>query len=208
MPRWLLLMLLGVLIGAGGVIFVQQRYLPPRLSASESTQLRETADRAEAERARLSREAAESAKRLDAALAESKGMATELSASKEAADRLRGDVSSLVASLPPDPRGSPIAVRAARFEVTGDSLVYDVVLSRDGAKGRPVPGVLQFVVAGASGRSDDTVSSKPIAVSVGIYDSVRGSLPLPQGFKPRQTTINVLDKPGGKLLGMRVMYVK
>jgi len=36
---------------------------------------------------------------------------------------------------------------------------------------------------------------------------VRGSLPLPQGFRPQQTTIQVLDRVGGKLLGMRVIYV-
>jgi len=32
-------------------------------------------------------------------------------------------------------------------------------------------------------------------------------VPLPQGFRPQQATVQVLDKPGGKLLGMRVMYV-
>jgi hypothetical protein len=30
---------------------------------------------------------------------------------------------------------------------------------------------------------------------------------LPQGFKPRRTTIHVLDKVGGKIMGMRVMNV-
>jgi hypothetical protein len=37
---------------------------------------------------------------------------------------------------------------------------------------------------------------------------VRGSLALPDGFRPRQTTVQVLDRPGGKLLGMRVILVK
>jgi hypothetical protein len=36
---------------------------------------------------------------------------------------------------------------------------------------------------------------------------VRGSVPLPQGFKPRQTTIHVLDKVGGKLMGLRVINI-
>jgi hypothetical protein len=30
---------------------------------------------------------------------------------------------------------------------------------------------------------------------------------LPQGFRPQRTTVQVLDRVGGKLLGMRVMYV-
>jgi hypothetical protein len=36
---------------------------------------------------------------------------------------------------------------------------------------------------------------------------LRGSLPLPDAFVPRQTTIQVLDRVGGKVLGMRVMLV-
>ena len=47
--------------------------------------------------------------------------------------RLRQDIASLVASLPPDPRKAPVAVRAARFEVQGATLAYDVVLSRERA---------------------------------------------------------------------------
>jgi hypothetical protein len=51
------------------------------------------------------------------------------------------------------------------------------------------------------------VKPAPVPVSVGLYDSVRGTLPLPKGFKPRRTTIHVLDKPGGKLVAMRVINV-
>ena len=50
-------------------------------------------------------------------------------------------------------------------------------------------------------------NSPPLPVSVGRYDTVRGSLPLPPGFKPRRATIHVLDKIGGKLMGMRVVNV-
>jgi hypothetical protein len=115
----------------------------------------------------------------------------------------------LTASLPPDPRGGAVAVRAARFEVDGGALVYDVVLSRDRAGGKPFEGVLQFVVAGAPlDGPERTVKLDPVPISVGRYESVRGSVPLPDGFKPRQTTVQVLDRPGGRLSGMRVLYVK
>ena len=48
----------------------------------------------------------------------------------------------------------------------------------------------------------------PVDVSVGSYQNLRGNLPLPAGFKPRQATVQVLDRPDGKRLGMRVMNVK
>ncbi len=81
------------------------------------------------------------------------------------------------------------------------------MLTRERAGANPFSGVMQLVVAGGSGRAGDTVALSPVPVSVGLYDTVRGSLPLPKGFKPRQTTIQVLDKVGGKLMGLRVINV-
>lgn len=206
-PRWLLLMLLGIGFGAGGVLYVQQKYLPPRLTAEASAQLRQSYERADAERQRLQAELTASSARLRSTLEENRRLASEGGARGETVQRLREDIASLVVSLPPDPRKAPVAVRAARFEVQGDSLAYDVVLSRERPGANPFGGVMQLVVAGASGRAADTVALAPVPVSVGLYGTVRGSLPLPQGFKPRQTTIQVLDKVGGKLMGLRVIKV-
>jgi NADH dehydrogenase len=36
----------------------------------------------------------------------------------------------------------------------------------------------------------------------------RRSLPLPEGFRPRQTKVQVIDHVSGKSLGMRVMLVQ
>jgi hypothetical protein len=155
----------------------------------------------------LQAELSETAERLRGALDENTRLSADVAARSEAVQRLRQDIASLAASLPPDPRNSPVAVRAARFEVQGETLAYNVVLSREHAGKNPLGGVMQLVVVGASGRGNDTVTAAPVPVSLGAVDTVRGSLPLPQGFKPRQTTIHVLDKVGGRRLGMRVMNV-
>ena len=207
LPRWVVLILLGIGLGAAGVLYVQERHLPPRLGAEASMRLRESFERADAERRRLQAELTATADRLRGTVDENKRLASEADARSEAVQRLRQDIASLVASLPPDPRNTPVAVRAARFEVQGDALAYNVVLSRERPGKNPLGGVMQLVVAGASGRSNDTVALAPVPVSVGLYDTVRGTLPLPSGFKPRQTTIQVLDKVGGKLMGMRVINV-
>jgi hypothetical protein len=207
MPRWLLLILLGLALGAGAVLYVQERYLPPRLSATASQQLRQSFEHADAERQRLQAELGTTSGRLRDALDENKRLASQVAAQGDSLQRLRQDVASLVASLPPDPRNTPVAVRAARFEVQGDMLAYDVVLSRERAGANPFSGVMQLIVAGASGRGGDAVTLAPVPVSIGRYDMVRGTVPLPQGFRPRQTTIHVLDKVGGKLMGQRVINV-
>ncbi|HEY9239847.1 MAG TPA: hypothetical protein VIP10_13480, partial [Burkholderiaceae bacterium] len=59
MPRWLMLLILGFAGGAAALYFVQERYLPPRLSASASTELRSAYETAEAARVRLSGELAQ-----------------------------------------------------------------------------------------------------------------------------------------------------
>jgi len=208
-PRWLAWLVSGVAIGAGGVVWVQERYLPPRLSADAAAQLQASFERADAERLHLKGELADTAKRLDAALAEKKRLSDEVGADRQSIDGLRASLASLVASLPPDPRGGAVQVRAARFANDGGKLVYDVVLSRDRAGAKPLAGVMQLVVAGAARHgSPSSVKLAPVTVSVGSFENLRGSLALPDGFDPRQATINVLDRPDGKLLGMRVMNVK
>jgi hypothetical protein len=209
LPRWLVLLLCGIALGAGGVIYVQERHLPPRLSADATTDLRTSFEQAEAGRLRLKSELAETAQRLATAVADKKGLADELDASRAATERLREEVASLVSALPPDPRGGVIEVRAARFAVMAGALAYDVVLSRERAGGKALPGVMQLVVEGESGRGTaTTVNLEPVAISVGNHASLRGSLRLPEGFQPRQTTIQLLDRVGGRLLGRRVMVVK
>ncbi len=209
LPRWLVLLLVGMAAGIGGVIFVQERYLPPRLSAAATAELRNALAQAEADRDRLRSDLGGTTARLNQSLAAQKALDDELSGSRRTIAALREDVASALAALPPDPRGGAVEVRAGRFSVEGGKLTYDVMLSRERAGGKPFNGVMQLVVAGDSPRGSNTsVALKPVAVSVGHYQSLRGSLPLPQDFRPNQTTIRVLDRVDGQQHGMRVMLVK
>lgn len=208
-PRWLALLLGGIALGAGGVVFVQMRYLPPRLSAEESARLRDAYETADADRTRLQRELGETTKRMQAALAERRVAADELAASHSAVERLRSDLVSVVASLPPDPRGGTVEVRAGRFSVKGSALLYDVVLTRERAGASPQSGAVQFTVSGDSAAGTDaTARPTVLPVALGSQEVLRGSVPLTDGMKPRLVTIQVLDRPGGRALGMRVLPVK
>lgn len=209
MPRWLVLLLVGIAIGAGGLFVAQERYLPPRLSVADSAELRAGYDTAETARARLTSQLAEATKRLDAALADKKKATDESSASRASAEALRADLGAVVASLPPDPRGGTVEIRAARFATKGTALSYDVLLTRDRGATRPLNGSLLLTVAGLSARGvPASFAAPPAPVSIAGYEMARGSVALPEGFKPSQVTVQVLDRAGGKALGMRVMLVK
>jgi len=209
LPRWLVLLLVGAAAGAGSLFYVQERHLPPRLTAAASTQLQGDLERAEGERLRLQTQLATTTEQLDAALAQKKRQDAELAAPRAATQRLQDELSAVIAALPPDPRGGEVEVRASRFTANRGALAYDVVLTRERSPAQALAGSLQFNVLGSTARgSEASIELTPVAVSIGSQQVVRGSLPLPDGFKPRQVTVQVLDKPGGKPLGMRVMLVR
>ncbi len=208
-PRWLLLLLGGIVLGGAAVLVVQQRYLPPRLTAAESAQLRDAFARADAERHQLQAELDETSRQLQTSLTKSEQMAEQLAAGRTANTRLRDDLATAVASLPPDPRGGQVEVRAAQFVAKGGMLSYDIVLLRDNGSSKPMPGVLQFVVSGeAAGGQSESIALKPISLMLARHQVVRGEAALPDGFKPRQTKVQVLDQDAGKALGMRVLRVQ
>jgi hypothetical protein len=208
-PRWLVLLLCGTLAGVAAVITVQQRYLPPRLSAAESTALRQAFEQADGERQTLKTDLAQAQQQLQQALAQRASAGEALASSRALAERLREDLVAVVQSLPPDPRGGSVEVRAGQFNVRDGALDYQVVLLREGGARKPLSGVLQFTVSGESARgAAATLALQPIALSMGSHEVMRGSVPLPEGFKPRQTTVQVLDRAAGKALGMRVLLVR
>jgi hypothetical protein len=216
LPRWLVLLLVGGVLGALAVVLVQERYLPPRLSAAQSNQLRGELDGARAESTRMHDALAQATARMNAALSERAQLQTALADSRASAESAREVASSLVAALPPDPRGGAIEVRAARFEPKGGELGYDIVLTRARPRGanaaaaaKPMPAVLQIAVAGANARGAEATFAAPVVeLAVGEQQSVRGKFELPSGFKARESTITLMDRVGGKRLGMRVIRVE
>lgn len=209
-PRWPLWLLLGgAAAGAAAVIGVQERLLPPRLTADASARLTEAHANAEAERVRLAAELGQAQQQLTAAVAERQALAGELASSRSGADRLQADLALVVDALPPDPRGGAVAVRAARFVATGGRLDYGVVLTRQAAGGKPMPGLMQLVLTGESARRDGSpLSLEPVMLSLGPQQVLRGSVPLPEGFRAQQATVKVLDRSAGRLLGLRVLNVQ
>lgn len=208
-PQWLVFLLIGTAVGVAGTVLVQEKILEPRMSAGESAALRASLEQAERDRVRLRADLAAATTRLEATLAEHKAIAGELAADRERTKNSRADFEFLMAAQPPDPRGGAVEVRAARLTRQRGALGYEVLLTRAQPGAQPLAGVMQFVVSGAgTGGAERHITLEPIKISVAAHQILRGSLALPESFTPRLTTINVLDRVGGKPLGMRVLYVK
>ena len=206
-PRWLTFLLAGIVVGAGGLFYVQERYLPPRLSPSESAALRTNFEQADTERKALKGQLAETSKKLDTVLAEKATTTDLLNKERKALEPLRSEIAALVAVLPPDPRGGAVEVRGGQVSTRDGKLDYAVVLTRDKAA-KPLNAQMKLTLAGdASKGGESNIAIDPIPVTVGSHEIARGTANLPAGFKPRQATIQVLDA-AGKPLGMRVLLVK
>lgn len=209
LPGWLWLLLAGAALGAGGVVYVQQEVLPPRLTAEASARTTAAYKNAEAERLRLAQAQLQLQAELAAAQEARQKQAAELAAGRATIERLQGELAVLVDAFPPDPRRGPVAVRAMRFVGEGQALAYDLALSREPGGARPLAATLQIVVTGESaGRGETAVTLPPVPVKLGPQAVLRGSQPLPAGFRPRQATVRILGGSGGPLLGMRVGLVR
>ncbi len=211
LPRWLWLLLAGAGLGAGGLGYVQQELLPPRLTAEASARTVVAYRQAEAERQRLAAAQAPLTAQLAAADAARQQQAAELAASRATAERLQRELAVLVDAFPPDPRAGAVAVRAMRFADTGRALAYDLALSRERDGGQLLAATMQIIVTGRAergGRDEVAVTLPPVPVSLGPQAVLRGSQPLPAGFRPRQASVRFRAGPGGPVLGMRVGLVR
>ena len=119
-PPWLALLVIGIALGIGAVLVVQERYLPPRLSAAESIRLRDDYQAADAERTGLKRELADTTARnwQKATRPTARPPSTTSRPVSPAPSRCATTWPPCSRSLPPDPRGearcrcAPVASRA------------------------------------------------------------------------------------------------
>jgi len=111
-PRWLVLLLLGLATGAGGVLYLQQRVLPPRLSIEDSQRLQAAFGAADAERNKLQQELATLKRQLEVATAESRRRDDELSAARAAVASRARIASTIALCSAADCRGRSAGDRA------------------------------------------------------------------------------------------------
>lgn len=209
LPRWAWLLIAGLVLGASGVIVAQERWLPPRLSASESTRLRHAFEQADDDRNRLQQTLDRTTRERDEASQARDALARQLERLAVRVKAFDGDLAFAVDALPPDPREAPVQVRALQVSARDGTLRYAAALSHGTGGGRALDGVLQWVVngPGADGR-ERSVDLQPVALRVEPQDVVRGELPLPSGFTPRQATLRIVEAGSGRRLGMRIVPIR
>ena len=192
LPRWLVLLLIGIGLGAGGVLFLQANYGPQRLTVEQSEQLHTELSAANMERQRLQSQLDEAITQRDSNKSSHEQLSADLAAARSQLDTLRQELVLFQDAVPPDPRGGDIGVRSARFKREPGALEGTVEITVDG----------NF----ANGRRD-RITPDALPLKLTRYDHSVGKLPLPEGFTPRSVTIRVLDGQQ-RQHAMRIYYVR
>lgn len=203
-PRWLVWLVVGVVLGAGSLLYVQQEYMPARLSVGESERLTMQASQLSEALAQAQAQLEQSNAQLAVQQAQSEDLAGRLTKAQTALKPLQDDLALLQEVLPADPRGGDMQIRAGRFYNENGALSYHLVVTREDAS-QPFKGAVQFTVEGRypNGRTA-TVNLDPITQELGEYQNVQGTVALPDGMQARQITTRITSDDG-RVQAMRVI---
>ena len=208
MPRWLVLLGAGIVLGAGGVLFLQANYGPQRLTVEQSEQLHSELSAANLDRQRLQGQLEEAVRQRDAARSTHETLTTDLTQARQQIASLQENLALFQDAVPPDPRGGPIGIRSAQLTRTPGQVGYQVLIMRDAKSGAPFQGTVQFVVEGRhpNGRSE-TITLDPQPLDLDRFAHVAGTLNLPEGFTARAVVIKVFD-PAKRQQAMRMYNLR
>jgi len=208
MPRWLVLLLVGIALGAGGVLFLQTNYGPQRLSVEQSEQLHSELSASNLERQRLQTQLEEATQQRDANKSGHEKLTTDLTEARAKIDTLNKELVLFQDAMPPDPRGGNLGIRSATFKRAPGQLGYQVLVMREDRQGAPFKGTLTFAIEGSypNGRSATITPEGPV-LNVDRYDYTLGQLNLPDGFNPKVVVLRVLDS-AQKQQAMRIYNIR
>ncbi len=207
-PRWVVLILTGIVLGAGGLLFLQKSYGPPRLTVEQSEQLQYDLNSANLDKQRLQSDLGQSTRELGEAKSSLARQTVQLKQAQEQIIKLNNDIKLFADAMPSDPRGTSPGIRAANFQNNNGQLDYRILIMQDNAKSTPFQGDMELVVAGryANGKNN-TITLPAVEVNVGHYNHLHGSMALPDTFMARQVTIRITSHDTKKLSATRILRV-
>ena len=207
-PRWLILLLVGIVLGVGGVLFLQHNYGPKQLTVEESSKLLNDLQVVTLERQSLQTQLDQVQGERDRNQSAQQKAAADLVQANERIATLTQTLQILQDAVPADPRGGNIGVRWGEITARAGVVNYRALVMRE-QSGKSPAFQGQFVVelAGTRNGRADTVVSEPVAFTLERFAPLQGTIALPDGFVPRKATLRVNDAQG-RTQAMRIYFVR
>lgn len=209
-PRWLVLMLAGIALGAGGVLFLQRSYGPPRLTAEQSEQLRMDLNSATLDKQRLQTETKQLTENLNRSTQTAQDQTKTIKQLQQDYEELESGIASLIRAIPADPRGTSPGIRAADMIVTGKQLSYNVLLIQDPKEDgtQAFDGQAKLIASGHYSNGQTVyIDLATLPLHMMRYTDLQGEATLPDGFRARQVTIQLTPADSDKIVSTRTIRV-
>lgn len=207
-PRWLVLMLTGIVLGSGGLLFLQKSYGPTRLTVEQSEQLHYDLNSTNMDKQRLQAQLNQQGHDLKEAKATVASQVDGLKKAQDQVVKLTADLQLFADAMPPDPRGTSPGIRSAAFSNQEGQLSYQILVMQDDKKTDTFKGEVELVVAGRypNGKTAN-IDLPAFGLELQQYTHIHGLLPLPEGFTARQVTIKITQEGSKKLSATRTLRV-
>lgn len=214
LPRWFVLLVVGILIGSGGTLILQASYGPKRLTVLESQKLTDDLATLSLERQQLQSDLTELQRQLD----------TEKSGATKTIDELQGQVQQLNERLQPlrdevamftkaltaGVTFDPIGITGASFEQAAGSstLSYQVVLVQEDDQQPAYDGRIEVTFEGRypNGRAG-AVKALVLPFTLKHYQHLTGSIEMPDALQAVRATLRIYRGDGNKALSYRTYQV-
>lgn len=214
LPGWLILLIVGILLGGGGVLFLQASYGEKRLSVAETQKLTEELKNLSVEKQTLQTRVDEAQKVLDAEVrardTQIAALTGKLTKAESIIVPLREQLDVFAKTLVFDPRFGPIGISTSQItqEKNSTKLSYLVWLLQENAQRPEFKGWLELSFEGryANGRAE-TVTLPRIEVKLKHYLHITGTTNLPAGFTVTRANAKVMAEDGKKQVTWRILPV-
>lgn len=210
-PRWLILLITGIIIGAGGVVFLQRSYGPKRLTVEQSEQLRIDLNSSTLENQRLIAENKKNTEEITNSQRNISDLENKIATLEKNNEEIKSGVNSLINAIPPDPRGGNPGIRGADMVLQEDGLNYRVLLIQKENPEQALEnftGTVKLIAIGTySNGNTGYVDIATNELDMGLYTVVSGLTELPKGFRINQVTIQITAAGSDKVISTRTIRV-
>ena len=211
MPRWMVVLFTGIIIGAGGFWFLQTNYGPTRITVEESQQLNQQIINLNQEQYALQARGEELSQNLQQTETENSRLLTQQENSQQQIAELKEEIELLKRAIPQDPSGTPVGLRHATLEAELGKLHYDMLLMKRDDDASDFTVIIEANVEGRyrNGRLG-RAAPEPITATVGAMTQLDGELEFPEPQRTLTATVvtfTVKDSESDEVLGRRTFNV-
>lgn len=208
-PRWLVLLLTGIILGSGGLLFLQKNYGPVRLSAEQSEQLHYDLNSTNIDKQRLQSQLNQQTRELTEVQTKLEQQTQELGKVRQELTQLYTSIEPLADAVAPDPRGTSPGIRAANFKNQEGQLAYQILVMQDADKAaQRFEGKVDLTVTGRypNGRTG-VIDLPPFDIALGRYVHLDGSIDLPNSMSAREVVIKITRNDESRVSATRTLRV-